>query len=226
MRRMAPSAAVVASAVLLLAGCGSSGDSTMGGRGGNLTVYIASQPNYPSQFAQWQTEVAQKFKAATGASLTIETYSSAADETTKIQASIVAGNGPDVYQLGTTFTPVAYGPKGFVKLTDGDWQKAGGNDQFVAESFGMSGPDASSQIGIPVAMRPFGMAYNTELFKVAGISTPPTTWDELIADAQKLTNGSTYGLAIGYADGFDPWKLYETSSLRAPSPGRCRCTAS
>lgn len=209
MRPMAPTAVVVASAALMLAGCGGSASSTSGGggRGGNLTVYIASQPNYPSQFAQWQTEVTQKFKAATGANLTIETYSSAADETTKIQASIVAGNGPDVYQLGTTFTPVAYGTKGFVKLTDADWQKAGGKDQFVAESLGMSGTDTSSQIGIPVAMRPFGLAYNTEMFKAAGISGPPTTWDDLIADAQKLTSGSTYGLAIGYADGFDPWKF-------------------
>jgi multiple sugar transport system substrate-binding protein len=207
-RQVATATAAVAALALSLTACsGGSSSGTSGGGGKKLNVYISAQPNYPTQFAAWKKDVTAKFKAATGADLTIETYSSAADETTKIQSSIVAGSGPDVYQLGTTFTPVAYGTKGFVKLSADDWTKAGGKDQLVPESLGMSGPDANTQIGIPVAMRPFGMAYNTEMFKAAGITTPPTTWDDLVADAKKLTNGSTYGLAIGYADGFDPWKF-------------------
>ena len=53
----------------------------------------------------------------------------------------------------------------------------------------MSGPNATTQIGIPVAMRPFGMVYNTDMFKAAGITTPPTTWDDLVADAQETDQG-------------------------------------
>lgn len=211
--RVATATALVAAGALALTAC--SGGSSSGSGGKSLHIYIGAQPNYPTQFTQWSKDVTAKFKAATGADLTIETYASSADETTKIQSSIVAGTGPDVYQLGTTFTPVAYGTKGFVTLTADDWAKAGGKEQLVPESLGMSGPDESTQIGIPVAMRPFGMAYNTEMFKAAGITTPPTTWDELVADAKKLTKGSTYGLAIGYADGFDPWKFIWSLSEQA-----------
>ena len=206
-RRMATVTAVVAIAALALTACSSNSNNSSGqttgaagtgsGNGRTLDVFLGAQPNYPDQFKQWSTDITAKFKAATGADLTIETYASSADETTKIQASIVAGSGPDVYQLGTTFTPVAYGTKGFVVLSDDDWNEIGGQAQFVPTTLGMSGPDPSTQIGIPVAMRPFVMAYNTDMFKAAGITTPPTTWDALVADAKKLTNGSAYGMAIG-----------------------------
>lgn len=226
MRRMVIATAVMAVAALALAGCSSKGGSSSGGtntgsggqgsgNGGSLDVFLGAQPNYPDQFAQWSADVKAKFKAATGADLTIETYASSSDETTKIQASIVAGSGPDVYQLGTTFTPVAYGTKGFVTLSDDDWKAIGGKDQFVPTTLGMSGPDSSTLIGIPVAMRPFVMAYNTDMFKAAGITSPPTTWDELVADAKKLTSGDVYGLAIGYADTYDPWKFIWSLSEQA-----------
>ena len=76
--------------------------------GGSLDIYVAAQPNFPDAFATWSKDITAAFKAKTGADLTIETFASGADETTKIQTSIVAGSGPDVYALGTTFTPVAY----------------------------------------------------------------------------------------------------------------------
>ena len=222
---MATVTAVAAIAALVLTACSSNSNNSSGqttgaagsgsGNGRTLDVFLGAQPNYPDQFKQWSSDITAKFKAATGADLTIETYSSSADETTKIQASIVAGSGPDVYQLGTTFTPVAYGTKGFVVLSDADWNAIGGKAQFVPTTLGMSGPDPSTLIGIPVAMRPFVMAYNTDMFKAAGISTPPTTWDDLVADAKKLTSGSTYGMAIGYADGFDPWKFIWSLSVQA-----------
>ena len=181
LRRLSTATAVVATAALVLTACGSksSSSSSSSSSGGHLDVFLGAQPNYPTQFAAWSKDVQAKFKAATGADLTIETYASSSDETTKIQASIVAGSGPDVYQLGTTFTPVAYGTKGFVTLTDDDWTKAGGKSQLVPETLGMSGPDANTQIGIPVAARPFVMAYNTDCSKrpASRLRPPPgTVW--------------------------------------------------
>lgn len=222
-RRIASAVAVVATAALALAACGSgssgsgSGNSGSGG-GGSLDVFVGAQPNYPAQFAQWSKNVSAKFKAATGADLTIETYANSASETTKIQASIVSGTGPDVYQLGTTFTPVAYATKGFVTLTDDDWNKIGGRARYNPQTLAMSGPNATTQIGIPVAMRPYAMVYNTEMFKAASITSPPTTWEALVADAQKLTKGGVYGLAMDYADGYDPWKYIWSLSEQAGGP--------
>jgi multiple sugar transport system substrate-binding protein len=68
--------------------------------------------------------------------LTIETYASAADETTKIQSSVVAGSGPNIYNLGTTFTPVATPPRvpaksGFDFLTCGDAARHAGDGRLL-----------------------------------------------------------------------------------------------
>jgi multiple sugar transport system substrate-binding protein len=50
--------------------------------------------------------------------------------------------------------------------------------------------DASVQgsvYGYPNEVDLYALNYNKKLFREAGISAPPTTWDELRADAQKLT---------------------------------------
>ncbi len=208
LRHRASAVAVIASAAVLLAACGGgSSDSSGSASGGSLDIYVAAQPNFPDAFATWSTDITAAFKAKTGADLTIETFASGADETTKIQTSIVAGSGPDVYALGTTFTPVAYATGGFLTLSDDDWNKIGGRARFQPLTLGMSGPDEANQIGIPVAMRPFSLVYNTDMFTAAGI-TPPTTWDDFVADATKLTNSATgvYGAAVDYSDNFSPWK--------------------
>ena len=42
------------------------------------------------------------------------------------------------------------------------------------------------QYGVPWDMGMIGFWYNKELFEQAGITTPPTTWDEFLAAVQKL----------------------------------------
>jgi len=210
LRHRASAVAVVASAAMLLAACGgSSSDSSGSGSasGSSLDIFIAAQPNFPDAFATWSKDITAAFKAKTGADLVIETYASSTDETTKIQTSIVAGSGPDLYNLGTTFTPVAYATGGFVTLTDDDWKKIGGRERFQPLTLGMSGPDQANKIGVPTAMRPFSLVYNTDMFTAAGLK-PPTTWDEFVATGTKLTNAAAgvYGTTLDYADGFDPWK--------------------
>ena len=150
----------------VLAACGGGAASGPG----SLTVFLPAQPNFPTEFAAWSKDLSAAFKAKTGADLVVETYSSAAEETTKIQSSIVSGTGPDIYNLGTTFTPVAYGTGGFLELSDADWAKIGGRERYLPETLGMSGPEQSKQIGIPIAMRPFSVVYNTEMFAKAGIT--------------------------------------------------------
>ena len=204
--RKASAIIAATSAATLLAACGGGGSSS---GGGPLTIFIGAQPNFPAQFATWSKDLTDKFKAKTGADLVIETYASSSDETTKIQSSIVSGTGPDIYNLGTTFTPVAYGTGGFLELSDDDWKKIGGRERFIPETLGMSGPDQTKQIGVPAAMRPFALAYNTDMFKAAGIAVAPKTWDEFIADAKKLSNSGSgvYGTTLDYSDPFDPWKF-------------------
>ena len=204
--------------VAALAACGGSGSSSGGGAGKTLDVLIGANTQYPQEQQAWQQAIAKQFNAQTGATLKWETFSSANEELTKIQTSVVSGNGPDVYAIGTTLTPTAYSTKAFVKLTDADWQKIGGRDKFVPSTLGISGPDQGNQVGIPWVARPYVMAYNTDLLKAAGISHPATSWDELTQQAKQLTHDGQYGLAVGYKDNYDPWKFIWGMSVQAGNP--------
>ncbi|GGM85526.1 extracellular solute-binding protein [Dactylosporangium sucinum] len=217
MKRLRILAAVCALS-LLTAGCGKDDtDSNNGPSGAGKTLNVLVQANtiYPEQQRAWFTEINDKFKAQTGAEVKFETFASANDELTKIQTAVLSGQGPDIYSLGTTFTPTAYATGAFLELKDDDWKKLGGKDAFVPATLGISGPDAEHQVGIPFTSRPFVMAYNTEIL---GTDKPATTWDGLLEQAKKYTGNGRYGLAVAYADGFDPWKFIWAMSVQAGNP--------
>jgi multiple sugar transport system substrate-binding protein len=194
--------------LLALAACGGGGGQGGGsGGGGQLDVLVGANSNYPEQQQEWFTHIQEAFRANTGAEVRFETFASAADEQKRIQTAVVSGEGPDVYSLGTTFTPVAQATRAFVELGDAEWAALGGRDRFTPATLAMSGPDATHQVGIPFLSRPFAMAYNTELFAQAGLSGPPTTWDQFVEYGKQLTKDGVHGAAIAYADNYDPWKF-------------------
>ena len=138
-----------------------SGDGKVDGAGKTLDVFMGANTIYPEQQRAWFADVSAKFQAETGATVKFETFASANDELTKIQTSVLSGQGPDIYALGTTFTPTAYATGAFVEMGSKEWKAVGGKDQFDPASFGISGPSTSKQIGIPFASRPFVMAVSS-----------------------------------------------------------------
>ncbi len=183
-----------------------------------LDVLVQANSIYPTQQKQWFRDVSAQFKKQTGSSVNFETFAAPTDELTKIQTSVLSSQGPDVYSLGTTFTPTAYATGAFEVLTDADWKAIGGKSRFLPATLGISGPDSSHQVGIPFASRPFVMAYNKDLLAAAGITAPATTWDGLTQQAKQLTRNGVYGLAIAYGDGFDPWKFIWAMCVQAGNP--------
>ena len=53
---------------------------------------------------------------------------------------------------------------------------------------------------LPLLADVYGLYYNKKLFKAAGITSPPKTWDEVTADAKKLTQKNPDGSikVLGY----------------------------
>jgi multiple sugar transport system substrate-binding protein len=201
---------------LSVAACGSSGSKSSSPQ--TLDVLVQSNSIYPTQQTQWFREVSAQFKKLTGSTVKFETFAAPTDELTKIQTSVLSGQGPDVYSLGTTFTPTAYATGAFEVLTSADWAKIGGKSRFLPATLGISGPDDAHQVGIPLRSRPFVMAYNKSMLAAAGITAPATTWDGLRQQAQTLTKSGVYGLAVAYGDGFDPWKFIWAMSIQAGNP--------
>ena len=219
--RLIGAAASISIGALGLAGCGgpeAGANGKVDGAGKTLNVLVGANAQHGEKYKDWQAHIAEEFKKSTGADLKFETFASASDELSKIQTSVVSGQGPDVYAVGTTFVPTAYSTDAFVKFDDQQWEKVGGRDRFVPATLGISGPDTKNEVGVPFLSRPYVMAYNTELFKKAGLDKPATTWDGLLEQAKKLTNGSTYGFATGYADNYAPWKFIWTMANQAGNP--------
>lgn len=180
--------------------------------GKTLTVLIGAATSNIAANNTFNNAVASAFHAATGATLKYETYTSASTELTKIETSVVSHSGPDVMNLGSTLVPSAYATHAFAVLSPSDWSALGGKSAFYSQQLKMAGPSPSSYIGVPVDAVPFAMAYNTALFKKAGISGPPKTWSQYVSDAQKINDPAkgVYGTAIAPADPYEPWKDYWT----------------
>jgi multiple sugar transport system substrate-binding protein len=200
---------------LVLAACGggsSTGGGGQSGSGQTVHVLVGYNTTFPTQQKQWMQQISSEFQKQTGATVAWDTYNSSSEEQTKLQTSIVNGSGPDIFSLGTTFVPTAQATKGFTVLTDQDWQLVGGKSKFFQQQLTMSGSSPSQLIAVPWVMRPFAMVYNTELFKKAGITDPPTTWTAFVDDAKKMTNPSAgvYGAEVDPSDSYDPWKIWWT----------------
>ncbi|MFI6759768.1 ABC transporter substrate-binding protein [Micromonospora sp. NPDC050417] len=200
-----------------LTGCGDDGGGG-GATGSHLDVLVQANSIYPEQQRQWFADVSARFAAETGVTVRFETFASPNDELTKIQTSVLSSQGPDVYSLGTTFTPTAYATGAFVELGADDWAKLGGREKFLPATLGISGPEPGKEVGVPFASRPFVMAYNKELLASAGIDRPAESWDGLREQARKLTTDGRYGLAVAYADSFDPWKFIWAMTVQAGNP--------
>ena len=193
----------------------SAASSPFGGK--TLTVYIVQPTVNVQATLKYQLDVAKQFFAATGATLNYEYFSSSAQEESTIETAAATGSGPDVMQLGSTFVPTAYATDTFHALTKSDWGVLGGESAFIAQQAKMGGPNPQSYIGVPVDAVPYAMAYNTTLFKKAGITHAPTTWTQYVQDAEKVNDPSAgiYGTAMDPSDSYDPWKIYWTFSEQA-----------
>src|SRR5262249_57690070 len=68
------------------------------------------------------------------------------------------------------------------------------------------------QCSLPMLSDAYGLYYNTDMFKAAGITAPPKTFSELEADAKILTKKNPDGSFK--VVGFDPLQgFYETYAL-------------
>jgi len=209
---------LLSSSALSLVACGGSTSGTSQG-GQTIRVMIGYNSVYPNQQKQWFQSIASQFKQQTGNTIAWDTYATSNEEQTTLQTSIVSGNGPDIFDLGTTFVPTAQATGGFATLSSSDWEKAGGESRYFQPQLTMSGSSPSQLIAIPFVMRPFVMVYNTDLFKKAGITAAPTTWTEFVQAAQKINNPSAgiYGTTLDPSDSYDPWKIWWTFSKQLGS---------
>jgi multiple sugar transport system substrate-binding protein len=200
---------------LAAAGCSSSSSSGSGSSsaaslsGQTLSVY--TQAPYGTQLNEYKAYyayIANAFHKATGSTINWVYSSNTVSLTQELEQAAASSTGPDVWSVGSSFNGTASSLNDFYTFTTSDWNSLGGQPSFVQKQLTMSGPNNSSDIGIPFESIPFVLAYNTALFKKAGITSAPTTWSQFVSDAQAIHNAdpAAEGTGLSPADPYGPWK--------------------
>jgi multiple sugar transport system substrate-binding protein len=178
-----------------LAGClGSSGGDTEE-QGGKITLTLWHQEQPPNRVKQFG-EVIDKFNASQDKYVVKQQVQNWEDIYQKATSAIQAQKGPDLQFAIPDFT-TAMKPTGAVQPVEDIVDELDAEHQFLPSAVQPYKYDDHTW-AVPV----FGMVqmlwYRKDLFRKAGLDpdAPPKTWDELMADAQKLTGDGKYGIGI------------------------------
>ena len=177
----APSAAA-ASEAAPSAGAASEAPASAASGGEPVTIdWWHIQNNDPGK-ALWQTMADEYTAAHPNVKINITVLENEAFKT-KLTTDLQAGNVPDLFQSwggGGLREQVEAGLVKDITADVADW-----TDTINAGALGMYQVDGK-QYGIPFDLGMVGFWYNKDLFAKAGITAPPATWDELLADVGKL----------------------------------------
>src|SRR5665647_858331 len=195
-KRTMVAVAMVSSVAAALVGCSSSGGPGSGASassdtGVTLQYWATNQGKDLAADTKILEPELEKFQEQTGIKIDLQVLPWATINT-KLLAAIASGNGPDVANFGNTNAP-QYGATGaLLGMTSAD---LGGTSRFTSVALATAG--AAPLTSVPLYAQVWAMVYNKKMFTDAGLQAPPT-WQDLIADAKKISNPSTgtYGLAF------------------------------
>ena len=206
-RTAGPRALAVASTCLIaLSACGSggSGGSSSAGSGGTLTLnetdYYGSAPQN-TQIQGVLTECADQVGGVKVVHHELPREQLMPkllqQASSKSLPDLLLVDNPDLQQMAST--------GGLVSLSAGGLSTDGLYPSIVS-----AGTYQGQVYGIAPGVNGLALYYNKDMFTAAGL-TPPATWDDLTADAQKLTAGGKQGIAfsaVGTEEGsfqFEPF---------------------
>lgn len=190
-------AAAVAITVSTLAGataCGG-GDSSGGGSNASpktLTYWASNQgPNIPADQKILTPEL-KKFEQQTGIKVKLEVVPWA-DLLKRILAATTSGQGPDVLNIGNTWSASLQATGALLPWDKANFDAIGGRDRFVDAAVASAGAAKKDPAAVPLYSLSYALYYNKKMFADAGIAKPPATWDELVADGRKISKNGTSG---------------------------------
>lgn len=197
--RAIAAAAVLAALSLTIAGCSGSGGSGSGASanaGTTLTYWSSQQGTSIATTKSALAPILSKFTAQTGIKVNLEVIGWN-NLQTREQTAITSGVGPDVMNIGNTWSPTWQATGAFLPFDSANMKAIGGSGKFVPAALQTGGVAGKPYTSVPIIGQAYGLFYNKAMFASAGL-TPPTTWEEMVADAQKLTDPSkgVYGMGL------------------------------
>jgi multiple sugar transport system substrate-binding protein len=200
--RLLAATALVAALGLTLTACGGGSDSSSTSKsdagslkGTTLTYWASNQGTSLDNDKQVLTPELNKFTQATGIKVKLEVIGWA-DLLNRILAATTSGQGPDVLNIGNTWSASLQATGALMPWDASAFNQIGGKDRFAPAAIEAAGAAGKDPAAVPLYSMAYGLYYNKKMFADAGIANPPKTWDELVADGKKLTKDGHYGLAV------------------------------
>jgi len=185
----------VAAAVLLaplLSACGSDEPAAAPK---TLTYWASNQGASLEADKQILQPELDKFERQTGIKVTVEVVPWS-DLLNRLLAAATSGTGPDVVNIGNTWSASLQATGAFIQFDDATLTTVGGKDRFVPAALAAAGASSKPPTAVPLYSLAYALYYNKKMFADAGITAPPTTWEQLVEAGKKLTSGQQWGLAI------------------------------
>ena len=191
-RHLAILTATVLAAASLTA-CGS-GDEP-GGDGKTLTYWASNQGASLEADKEILQPELDKFEQQTGIKVNVEVVPWS-DLLNRLLAAATTGQGPDVVNIGNTWSASLQATGALVEFDDATLDKVGGKSRFVPAALAAAGAPDKPPAAVPLYSLAYALYYNKKSFADAGITAPPTTWEELAQVGKKLTGDGKWGLAV------------------------------
>ncbi|MBA9003315.1 ABC transporter substrate-binding protein [Thermomonospora cellulosilytica] len=181
--RMASAAAALALAATTAVACGGG---TSGGGPKELVYWASNQGTSLDHDRRVLQPELDKFTRRTGIKVRLEVIGWP-DLLNRILAATTSGQGPDVLNIGNTWSASLQATGALLPFDDAALGKVGGRDRFLGPCLAATGAQGKPPAAIPLYGQAYGLYYNKKLFREAGIDRPPATWNELIETGRKLT---------------------------------------
>jgi raffinose/stachyose/melibiose transport system substrate-binding protein len=214
-------AAVVALSAMGLAACGGSDDNGGSSSGGKVTMQLWENATTGPGKAFWDKAAADFHTADPNVTIKIQAVQNE-DMDGKLQTALNSGSAPDIFLQRGGGKMAAMVEAGQLKDITGDITDA--TKQAVGDAALKTGQVDGKAYAVPISILPGGFWYSKDLFQKAGVTTPPTTVDELNAAVSKLKANGT-PVALGAKDAWPAAHWYYFFALRECSPATLDATA-
>lgn len=191
-------AAAVTLAMSVAAGVTGCGGGTSSSGGSNespktLTYWASNQGPSIEADKKILTPELKKFEKETGIKVKLEVVPWA-DLLKRILAATTSGQGPDVLNIGNTWSASLQATGALLPWDDKNFEAIGGRDRFIDSAVASAGKEGEPPAAVPLYSLAYALYYNKAMFAEAGVTTPPATWDELVATGKKLSKDGKWGL--------------------------------
>jgi multiple sugar transport system substrate-binding protein len=196
-KKLAVAIVGAASIAMIATGCSSNSGTTAGSdKGVTLTYWASNQGTSLANDKAVLTPELNKFTKQTGIKVKLEVIGWN-NLQTRINTAVTSGVGPDVVNIGNTWAPYLSATGAFLPYDAANMKAIGGQDKFVATALSTGGEAGKTVTSVPLYGLAYGLYYNKQMFSDAGL-TPPTTWEDMVSDAKKLTDPSkgVYGMGL------------------------------